>query len=104
MNAFSAAMDAIFDDPNMAVDAFWEVAGVPPMVPCRLMLKRPDDVMEFGGAVIVSGTILVDVRVSEIAAPAAGDVVTIGAERFRVQGKPRRDRERLVWMTEIVPK
>lgn len=104
MSAFSAAIDAIFADANMAADAVWEANGVPPQVACRVIRKRPDEVTEYGGAVLVTSTVLADVRVSEVPDPRPGDHLTIGAERFVVQGKPRRDRERLVWMMELAPK
>ena len=103
MSAFSAAMDAIFADPNMAADATWSYLGVDPPVACRVILKSPDETTEFGGARIVSDSVIADVRVSDIADPQPGDVVAIGADYYRIQGKPRRDRERLVWTMELVP-
>jgi hypothetical protein len=103
VNAFSAAIDTIFADPNMAADAFWTPRGGWVATPCRLILTRPDDVTDFGGARLVSSTILADVRVTEIASPNAGDRIEIGTERYTIQGKPRRDRERLVWQLELVP-
>jgi hypothetical protein len=103
MSAFSAAIDAIFADANMAADATWRVGGDPPGVPCRVILTRPDLTQSFGDARITSETTMLDVRVSEIAAPAAGDTVTIGTEVLVIQGEPQRDRERLAWKCEAVP-
>lgn len=103
MTAFSAAIDAIFADPNMAADAIWRAGGIPPDVPCRVILTRPDLTSSFGDARVTSETTMLDVRVSEVAAPAAGDTVTIGAEVLVIQGEPLRDRERLAWKCEAVP-
>lgn len=103
MSVFSTAIDAIFTDPNMAVDAVWKSRKVAPGVACRLIRKRPDEMTEFGGAQIVSSTILADVRVSEVADPKPGDRIEIGADWFDIQGKPRRDREQLVWTMELIP-
>ena len=103
MTAFSAAVDAIFGDPNMAADAAWTVQGRGVAVACRVITKRPDDVVEFGAARIATQTTVVDVRVSEVATPTDGDWITIGSETFVVQGKPIRDRERLVWTVELLP-
>jgi hypothetical protein len=100
MNAFSAAVDAIFADPNMAADAVWRPCRGGAGTTCRVILARPDTQNGFGGAQIVSDTIRIDVRVSDIAAPDAGDSFTIGAEVFALQGAPRRDMERLVWQCE----
>jgi hypothetical protein len=103
MTAFSAAIAAIFADANMAADATWRVGGLAPDLPCRVILTRPDLGATFGDARITSETTMLDVRVSEIAAPAAGDTVTIAGEVLVIQGEPVRDRERLAWKCEAVP-
>lgn len=103
MTAFSAAVDAIFADPNMAADAVWRPCSGGVGTACRVILARPDTQNGFGQAQIVSETISIDVRVSEIAAPDAGDRFTLGTEVFFVQGAPRRDMERLVWQCEAGP-
>ncbi len=102
MNAFAAAMDAIFADINMAVDAIWYPAGGAP-VPVRVIRKAPDEVTSFGSAQVLSETTLVDVRVSEMANPKPGDGISIGADNFTIQGEPKRDRDRLIWTIELVP-
>lgn len=103
MTAFSAATDAIFADPNMAVDAVWRDCSGGAGTPCRVILARPDEMGRFGDAQIVTDTMRLDVRVAEVPAPARGDTVEIAGERFEVQGEPRRDRLRLVWQCEAVP-
>lgn len=96
-------MDAIFADANMAADALWLDQGFGPGTACRVIRKAPDDVAEFGSSRLRSETTLFDVRVSEIADVRAGDLIVLGDERFKVQGSPRRDRERLVWTLDVVP-
>lgn len=103
MNAFAAAMDVIFTDANMAVEATWTPSGVGPATPLRIIHKAPDELTEFGAARIMSDTVIVDVRVSEAPFLAAGDMIDIGSVPYNVQGEPRRDRERLVWTAELVP-
>lgn len=103
MNAFSAAIDAIFADPNMAADAVYRAGGLGAGVPCRVILTRPDLQSSFGDARINSETTMLDVRASEVTAPAAGDTITLGAEVLVIQGDPLRDRERLAWKCEAVP-
>jgi len=102
MNAFAAALDALFADINMAVDATWYPVGGAPQ-PIRVIRKAPDEVTAFGSAQILSETTLVDVRTSEMANPKPGDGISIGAENFTIQGAPKRDRERLLWTLELVP-
>jgi len=102
MTAFAAAMDAIFQDANMAADATWSPQGGAPL-PVRVIRKAPDELTSFGAARILSDTTLVDVRVSEVANPRPGDAITIGPDTFTIQGEPKRDRERLIWTLELVP-
>ena len=102
MNAFAAALDALFQDVNLGLDATWYPAGGAP-VPIRAIRKAPDEVTSFGSAQILSETTLVDVRVSEIPDPKPGDGISIGADNFTIQGEPKRDRDRLLWTLELVP-
>lgn len=103
MTAFSAAVDAIFLDANMAADAVYRASGSNSDVLCRIIQVMPDELTDYGGAAIVSDTMRIDVRVSEVTAPTEGDRFTIDGEAFLVQGAPQRDRLRLVWRAEIVP-
>ena len=97
MNAFASAMDRIFADRNMAVDATWFAGGTGPGIAIRVIRKSPDEVTPFGAGRILSETTLLEVRVSDVPVPASGDLVRIEAEDFLVQGEPKRDRERLIW-------
>lgn len=97
MSVFSAAVDMIFTDQNMAADALWQG------VPVRVMRRAPDGIRDFGGGRVTSATTLVDVRVSEVPSPEKGDLVSIGDEHFIVQGTPQRDTERLIWACDLRP-
>lgn len=102
MTAQSAAVDAIFDDPNMAVDAiFWSRLGGAP-VACRIIQRGPDVAAEFGGSTLISDSLRMDIRVSEVALPQAGDWLDFGGEKLVVQAEPRLDRARLVWRMFVV--
>ena len=103
MTAFSAAIDATFLDANMAADAVYRGRLSNTDVPCRVIQAMPDAVSDYGSAAIVSDTMRIDVRVSEVPAPTEGDRFTIAGEVFEVQGAPQRDRLRLVWKIEVVP-
>ena len=97
MNAFATAMNVIFADANMAVDALWLASGVGPGVAVRVIRKSPDEITQFGAARILSETTVLDARVTDLPTPAAGDLIRIGLEDFLVQGEPKLDRERLIW-------
>ena len=44
MNAFATAMNVIFADANMAVDALWFAGGTGPGIVVRVIRKSPDEV------------------------------------------------------------
>ena len=97
MNAFATAMDRIFVDPNMAVDAIWFAGGTGPGLTIRVIRKSPDEITPFGAGRILLETTLLDARIADMPTPAPGDLIRIGPEDFLLQGEPKLDRERLIW-------
>ena len=97
MNAFATAMNIIFGNADMAVDALWFAGGLGPGVAVRVIRKSPDEITPFGAGRILSETTVLDARVADLPTPAAGDLIRIGLEDFLVQGEPKLDRERLIW-------
>ena len=97
MNAFATAIDRIFADANMAVDALWLAGGTDPGVTVRVIRKSPDEITPFGAGRISSETTQMEARVADLPTPASGDLIQIGAETFTLQGEPKLDRERLIW-------
>ena len=102
MSAFSAALDALFADDNIAREAVYTPEGGP-TVSIRVVIRRADDVSSFGDARIWSETTRVDLRVAEVSAPRPGDRIEIDGDAFLIQGEPVRDRERLVWTVDLRP-
>lgn len=103
MTAFAFAIDAIFADPNMAQAATFRPRSGGADTPCRVILKQPDELTDYGAGRIASETLRIDVRVSEIAAPVEGDLFIVGTRRAVVNGAPMLDREGLVWMCATIP-
>jgi len=103
MRAFATAMRLIFADRNMAVDAVWYPAGGLPPVPVRLVPSAPDEVQEFNGARLVSGTLRAQARLDQMPNPAKGDRVEIGAQPYAVQAVPQKDAQNLTWAFDLVP-
>ena len=97
MNAFTTAMNVIFADPHMAVDAIWFAGGTGPGVPIRVIRKSPDEITPFGAGRILTETTQLDARIAAMPTPAPGDLIRIGLEDFLLQGEPKLDRERLIW-------
>ncbi|MGR3436604.1 MAG: head-tail joining protein [Shimia sp.] len=109
MTAFAAALDALFADAHLACDVVYTAEGGAPAL-VRAILRRPDDVTNFGEARIWSETTRLDLRLSEVANPRPGDRIEIpgmgpgqASEAFLVQCEPVRDRERLVWTVDLRP-
>lgn len=102
MSAFAGAVDLMFLDPYMAVDALYREGGSGWGVPVRVIRRAPDQITEFGPGRFVHDAVLIDVRVSEVGCLSLGDRFLIGDELFEVKGDPIRDSERLVWRAEAV--
>lgn len=100
MNAFAWAIDAIFTDPHQSREALWRAGGTGAPVPARVILRRPDRITSFGDGRFVADTVLIDVRIAEVAELAPGDRFEIGSVAYEVRGEPVRDSERLVWAAE----
>jgi len=101
MTAFATAMNTIFADANMAVDALWFAGEVNAGVAIRVIRKSPDEITPYGAGRIVSKTTILDVRVADLPMPETGDIIRIGPDEFIIQGEPILDRERLIWTLDM---
>lgn len=102
MTAFADAIGFLFADPNISVE-FWYRDGGGQFTRARGILRRPDEITEFGSARLLSDTTRIDVRVVDIPGPRLQDQILIGEETFLILGEPRRDRERLIWTIDLSP-
>jgi hypothetical protein len=100
MDAFTAATETLFGDPNIARSALWRTDGAGAGVAVRVITKRPDQVVGFGDSRAILPTVLIDVRSSEGFEPASGDTVEIDGEVFEIIATPTIDSLRLVWTCE----
>ena len=101
MNAFALATDTLFGDQNLALDALWRAGGAGPGVAIRAIRRSPDRALEFGDGRFVTDSVLIDIRVSEVAALAAGDTVEITGTIYEVRGAPVRNTDRMIWTAEV---
>ena len=102
MNAFAAATDILFADPNLGETALWQAGGVGPGVPVRVIRKSPDRIAEFGESRSVLPTMSIDIRRSQAATITEGDLLVIGAETFKIIGEPIGDALGCVLVCEAV--
>jgi hypothetical protein len=103
VTAFAAGIDALFADPNLATGAVYRAGGGDPGVPVSAIIRQPDRIGEFGETRIAAETTMIDIRASEIAAPAEGDTIEVDDKVYVIQGEPIRDAERLIWTIEARP-
>ena len=102
-DVFSAALDDLFTDPNLARDVLLRAGGINPAVPVRAILRRPDRIGEFGETRIVAGSTVFEIRVAEAPTLAEGDTIEVDGETFVVLSEPVRDALRLVWIVDARP-
>ena len=102
MSAFADALGVLFSDANLAVE-IWHRDCEGQFTRAQGILRRPDDITEFGAARLLSDTTRIDVRVADIPDPRPQEQILIGDKTFLIQGEPRRDRERLIWTIELAP-
>jgi hypothetical protein len=102
MSALATALDALFADGNIGRDAVYTpAAGIP--FPVRVIARRGDLVSEFAERRVAAATVVLDLRLSEVPDPRAGDRIELGGEVLAVQGAPIRDSERLIWTLDTRP-
>ena len=102
MSVFAAAIDNLFADPNIAIEATYIAdSGNPVLI--RVVTRRAEEITGFGEARLWSETTRIDLRVAEVPTPRPGDRVEIAGEAFLIQGEPVRDRERLIWTVNLRP-
>ena len=100
MNAFDLATNSLFADQNISVDAFLRFGGTGPALAIRVIRAMPDQFASFGEGRFVVDTVLLNIRLADAPALAAGDTVEIAGQLHEVQGTPTRDTNRLVWRAE----
>lgn len=101
MGAFEDAAETLFGNDDMALTAQYQVGGIGAGVTIRAIRRRGDATLGFGLARTAAAAVVLVLRVTEVAAPAAGDAVTIGAVRYEIMGSPVRDVGQLFWTCEV---
>jgi len=93
-------MDSLFADQNLAVDALLRLSGTGPAQPIRVIRAMPDGFASYGEGRFVVDTVLLNIRLADAPALAAGDTVEIAGQVHEIQGAPTRDTNRLIWLAE----
>lgn len=102
MTAFSVAIDVLFNDPNISVGATYTPPVSGPPVTCRVILDNADQEIKFGAGRQFDAGLTIEVRVSEIAAPARGGSFAVGNTTYSILDDPMTsDPDRLVWKCTV---
>ncbi len=99
MSVFDTAMQVLFADKNLAIDAtFIPTLGANKEV--RVVTRAPDVYQNIGQSVVHTPSLVLEVQVSDCPTLVAGDIFLIDKIKYVVQGAPRRDSERLTWQVD----
>ena len=103
MNPFDLAIDSLYTS-ILAEDVTYVQAGGGGYGSVRAIRKSPDIVATFDHQSVVSATLVLEVRVSEVPSPAAGDTLQLAdGSLYVIQGEPRADRDRRTWTLDLRP-
>lgn len=72
MNAFAHALAVLHADPNLGEDAVYLPPGNGTPVPCRVLRRQPDPVMDMGQHHVRQAGWVFEIQVAEVAAPQKG--------------------------------
>ncbi len=103
MDAYSAGVDLYFADPHLGRPARYQAAGTWPALPVTVVETRPDAEASFGAARLVAETGTFNVRRSEVAAPAEGDLLIFSDRTYRVAAAPVLNEARDTWTLTAAP-
>jgi hypothetical protein len=99
MTVFSSAIQTLFNDQNLAVNAtFIPQIGVSKVV--RVITRAPDVYQNIGQSIIETPSLVLEVPVADCPTVSQGDQFIINSAAYTVQGEPRRDSERLYWQVD----
>lgn len=95
---FQQAVDRLFE--RLGVDAVYRANGKD--IAVKVILKSPDQILDFREAHIHTPTHLMEIRVTDGSRPQAGEEILLDGTRYRIQGEPVQDRHHLVWKLEVL--
>ena len=68
--------------------------------------RNPDALVQFSQTAVIAGARLLEVRATEVPAPAKGDTLTVGGDVLTIIATPRHpdgDHDRALWLLECAP-
>ncbi len=88
MSAFAQALAALHADPNLGEDAAYLPPGNGTPVPCRVLRRQPDPVMEMGQHHVRQSGDVLEIQIADVPSPQKGGLLQLASrtrEIFDVQ-------------------
>ena len=88
MNAFEAALAALHADPNLGEAAVYLPPGNGTPVPCRVLRRQPDPLVDMGQHHVRQASWVFEIQVAEVPSPVKGGQLQLATgtrEIFEVQ-------------------
>ena len=99
ITCFQSAVDSLF--VRLGVKATY-IDSKNNKITVTAIIKSPDRIIDFREAHIHTPTHIIELRVSEITKPQAGDIIIIADNRYTVQAEPEKDQHNLIWRLNVV--
>lgn len=101
MTVFEDLFGDLYADADLAVDGVYTPAAAPgsPFA-VRVMRARPQEAIGGFGGRVVAEAVQLSVRRAQVAQPAVGDLIAVGAETFKVMSWSI-DGERIEWRLAV---
>ena len=81
MNAFAEALAVLHADPNLGEDAVYLPPGNGAPVPCRVLRRQPDPVIDMGQHHVRQAGWIFSIRIAEVPQPVKGAKLEMGVGR-----------------------
>lgn len=99
---FATGLGTLHRGPG-SVAAEYFVQGAGPAIPLRAIWDRQSRTASVGDTEVVVPAVGLSIQRSDIAAPAEGDEIAIGDDRYFVAAEPMLDAEGVSWMLDVEP-
>lgn len=96
MTAFDRANAALFADSNIAVDGFYRVGAVDPVIAVRVVISSPDETLDVLATQIIRSTDKLSIPFATIGAVNEGDSITVGSTVYLAL-YAKRDAQTSMW-------
>ena len=103
MTVFTAAVQALFADPNIAEHALWRPGAAGPGIAVSIIRTQPQPEFDIGRAKLVEDGIAFDVPAGMAPTIDENDTIETGGMLYVVQAPPVRRMDGRIWRLDVRP-